>query len=153
MKIEAFKDMISYLTPTDPIERKCVFFIRLGLMILIISIALFSLGYQKIIAIPIQLNVFLFLTGFVMAIISSILMKWYRHKDIIIIDERMKKIKYKSGYYSLIITIVVFLLIAIFDNLRITKLPLNLKFFLILASLGISFPIFYWYFNKKGDMK
>ena len=148
------RERINYFIPTDPVERKCVFYIRLGLALMISSLLLFFLGHTYIENYSREITIVftvVFIPSFIIGIVGAVMLEWYRLKGKIIVDERMKKIRNKSSYYAFSVGIVIFIVSIILKNSRILSISTEqialLFFFVVTGSL----PLFYWYFNKKGD--
>ena len=70
-------------------------------------------------------------------------------------DELEKKVKWKAGYYTFLIVIYVALAAAWYSETLAdagTPMPARYVSYIIILASAILFLLFYFYFNRKGDV-
>ena len=119
-----------------------------GILMMIISILLIS---QLIQLHPIVFLI-LFFGGIVIFFYGAFNQIILQSKGKIIEDERTKIIKYKTGFYTLFITLTFIIVLTALNTQKIIETTLGNLIWILIVQIGITTLILHWYLNKKKNL-
>ena len=119
-----------------------------GILMMIISILLIS---QLIQLHPIVFLI-LFFGGIVIFFYGAFNQIIFQSKGKIIEDERTKIIKYKTGFYTLFITLTFIIVLTALNTQKVIETTLGNLIWILIVQIGITTLILHWYLNKKKNL-
>lgn len=73
-------------------------------------------------------------------------------KGKVIEDERTKIIKYKTGFYTLFITLTFIIILSALNTQRIIEITIGILIWILIIQIGITTLILHWFLNKKKNL-
>ena len=104
----------------------------------------------------IQIHSFIFLllffSGIVVFFYGAFKQIIMQSKGKVIADERTKIVKYKTGFYTLFITLTFIIILAALNTQRIIEITLGNLIWILIVQIGITTLILHSYLNKKKNL-
>ena len=121
---------------------------KTGILLMILSMLL---SPQLIQLHPIVFLI-LFFGGIVIFFYGAFKQIILQSKGKVIEDERTKIIKYKTGFYTLFITLTFIIILTALNTQKIIETTLGNLIWILIVQIGVTTLILHWYLNKKRNL-
>ena len=132
----------------DNMEINYQYMYKFGILLMILSMVL---SPQLIQLHPIVFLI-LFFGGILIFFYGVFRQTILQSKGAVIEDERTKIIKYKTGFYTLFITVTFIILLSALNTQKIIEITLGHLIWILIIQIGITSIILHFYLNKKKNL-
>ena len=129
-------------------EMNYQYLFKIGILLTIFTLLL----SPQLIKINPLLFLILFFGGIIIFFYGAFKQIILQSKGKVIEDERTKIIKYKTGFYTLFITLTFIIILSALNTQRIIEITIGILIWILIIQIGITTLILHWFLNKKKNL-